>query len=99
MKNFRQIDRLKNKWGTLFGVPFLFRGIVRGKRFMIEGGLSLFLNLSFAFSVPRKNSIILLKCQIKYIRYFKKNFWIISNNYLFFLNAFSQKKFKLCLLF
>lgn len=32
-------ERIKTKGGTLFRVPFLFRGVVRGKRFMIEGGL------------------------------------------------------------
>jgi|GEM_PF-3706669 len=30
---------VKNKRGTLYGVPSLFRGMVRGKRFMIVGGL------------------------------------------------------------
>lgn len=30
------------KGGTLLRVPFLFRGVLRGKRFMIEGGLMSF---------------------------------------------------------
>jgi len=45
--------RIKKEQGPLDWVPCLFRGIVRGKRFMIEGGLDAFFGFGVSFLKPR----------------------------------------------
>jgi hypothetical protein len=47
LKLLKEIACRSKKWGTLLGVPPSYRGIVRGKRFMIEGGLTFSLKKSF----------------------------------------------------
>jgi hypothetical protein len=47
--------RMEKNQGPRGWVPCSFRGIVRGKRFMVEGGLGSFSGFSFHFSVKPKN--------------------------------------------
>jgi hypothetical protein len=57
LKLLKEIACRSKKWGTLLGVPPSYRGIVRGKRFMIEGGLTF--SLKKPFLKPELSSLFI----------------------------------------